>query len=115
MRILPGLLALPLAAACAARGPAPGGGGGCGRPWVDVANPLPDRAYVQLVTASGREYFVDVPLQPKETRRIETPRNERVVRAYASTEAWRVERPGRPAAYRATGTQVQIRTGCAAA
>jgi hypothetical protein len=117
---LPALAAAVLAAACAAHRPdataaAPGGGGRCaGHPYVEVENPLPDRAYLQLVTASGREFFVDDPLKPKETRRIATPRNEQVVRAYASTEAWRVERPGRPATYRSTGTRVAIQTGCAA-
>jgi hypothetical protein len=114
--------AVPLAAlaalACARQRPghAAATGGRCtGQPYVEVENPLPDRAYVQFFTASGRAFLVDFPLQPKELRRIETPRDERVVRAFASTEAWRVERPGRPAVQRSTGTRVPIRTGCAAA
>lgn len=118
------LLLAQLPAACApAPAPAPArpgvaaaSGGRCaGQPYIEVENPLPDRAYVHFVTASGRAFYVDFPLQPKETRRIETPRHERVVRAYASTEAWRVVRPGRRPVDRSTGTRVEVRAGCAAA
>jgi hypothetical protein len=125
MRIRSCLLALALAA-CAHRqeaaGPVTAGAaavgaaaaGRCsGQPYVELANPLPERAYVQLVTASGRTFYVDEPLGPKEARRIETPRSERVVRAYVATEAWNVERGrGRPAANRSTSTLVEVRPGC---
>jgi hypothetical protein len=123
MRI-PSPLAAALGAAVAACAPAPAGApetasaaaARCrGQPFVDVANPLPERAYIQLVTASGRTFHVDVPLAPKESRRIETPRNERIVRAYAATEAWRVERTrGRQVANASTTTVVEVRAGCAA-